>query len=240
VPAVFVHGVPDTPRLWEALLGLLDRRDVVTLALPGFGCPRPAGFPATKEAYLEWLCGALDAIDGPIDLVAHDWGAMLTVRAMCVRPDLVRTWAAGPAPIHEDYVWHDVAQAWQTPGVGESIMEAMTPEVLATTLTADGVPAAAAEVAAGQVDATMRGCILDLYRSAVHVGQEWGPDLVRARPGGLLLWGERDTYAPPEVGAAMAARSRARLVTFATGHWWPVEAPEDVAAVLTDHWAGSD
>jgi pimeloyl-ACP methyl ester carboxylesterase len=51
VPALFVHGVPDTDRVWHAILPRLDRRDVVTLQLPGFGRPAPVEFPATHDAY---------------------------------------------------------------------------------------------------------------------------------------------------------------------------------------------
>jgi pimeloyl-ACP methyl ester carboxylesterase len=37
MPAVLVHGVPDTHRVWRALVGRLYRDDVITLSLPGFG-----------------------------------------------------------------------------------------------------------------------------------------------------------------------------------------------------------
>ena len=39
MPAVFVHGVPDTARVWHALIARLGRKDVVTVSLPGFGQP---------------------------------------------------------------------------------------------------------------------------------------------------------------------------------------------------------
>jgi pimeloyl-ACP methyl ester carboxylesterase len=44
MPAVFVHGVPDTPRLWRPVIESLARKDVATLALPGFNCALPEGF----------------------------------------------------------------------------------------------------------------------------------------------------------------------------------------------------
>ena len=53
MPVVLVHGVPDTHRVWRALIGRLRRDDVVTLSLPGFGCGIPSGFDGTKEAYSE-------------------------------------------------------------------------------------------------------------------------------------------------------------------------------------------
>src|SRR5262249_27377115 len=53
MPAVLVHGVPDTHRLWDALRARLARRDVTAVSLPGFGAAVPAGFDATKEAYVD-------------------------------------------------------------------------------------------------------------------------------------------------------------------------------------------
>ncbi len=41
MPAYFVHGVPDSPAIWEPILRVLARRDVVTPTLPGFGTPSP-------------------------------------------------------------------------------------------------------------------------------------------------------------------------------------------------------
>jgi pimeloyl-ACP methyl ester carboxylesterase len=52
MPAVFVHGVPDTSRVWHAVIARLPRPDVVTLSLPGFGRPAPDGFDATTVAYV--------------------------------------------------------------------------------------------------------------------------------------------------------------------------------------------
>src|SRR5262247_1235568 len=125
---VFVHGVPDTQLVWDAVVSRLDRRDVLRVSLPGFGCSVPDGFSATKEAYVDWLIGELARLPGPIDIVGHDWGALLTVRAVSVRPTLVRSWAAGGAPLDREYVWHQAAQAWQTPGLGEKVMAGTTPD----------------------------------------------------------------------------------------------------------------
>jgi len=51
MPAVFVHGVPDTHRVWRAVVGRLRRDDVVTRSRPGFGSEIPAGFDCTKDAF---------------------------------------------------------------------------------------------------------------------------------------------------------------------------------------------
>ena len=42
--AVLVHEVPDTHRVWRALVGRLRRDDVATLSLPGFDRETPSAF----------------------------------------------------------------------------------------------------------------------------------------------------------------------------------------------------
>lgn len=106
MPAVLVHGVPDTHRVWRSVVQKLGRDDIVTRSLPGFGRPVRPGFDGTKEAYCEWLLRELRRIEGPIDLVGHDWGGLLVVWAVSVEPNFVRTWAAGAAPLDAQYEWH--------------------------------------------------------------------------------------------------------------------------------------
>lgn len=76
--AVFVHGVPETALLWDGVRARLDV-DSVAVALPGFGNPRPPGFAATKDAYAHWLADEIRRIGPPVDLVGHDWAALLTL-----------------------------------------------------------------------------------------------------------------------------------------------------------------
>ena len=99
MPTVFVHGVPDTHRVWTTLIRRLRRDDVVTVSLPGFGCEVPPGFDCSKEAYCDWLLSEVDNLGGPVDLVAHDWGAILALRVASLEPTLIRTWAVGGAPL---------------------------------------------------------------------------------------------------------------------------------------------
>jgi pimeloyl-ACP methyl ester carboxylesterase len=238
MPAVFVHGVPDTQQVWDAVVVRLDRQDVVALSLPGFGCPLPQGFSATKEAYIDWLLAELAALPGPIDLVGHDWGGLLVVRAVSIRPGAVRSWAAGAAPIDREYGWHQAARAWPTPGMGEKAMAGMTAQTLQTALASAGVPAADAAKAGEKLDATMKQCILNLYRSAVNAGTEWEDDLRRVSAPGLVFWGEKDPYASVEFGARLAEKTRARFVPFAgCSHWWQLERPADVAGELQRFWS---
>lgn len=238
MPAVFVHGVPDTHRVWRALIERLRREDIVTLSLPGFGCEIPTGFDCGKEAYCDWLLRELDNIDRPIDLVAHDWGALLALRVASLEPTLIRTLAVGGASLDAEYEWHKAAKLWQTPEIGEQMMERLTPEAVASGLVAVGVPTADATETARHVDATMKRSILALYRSAVHVGAEWEPGLARIKSPGLVLWGADDPYAAPTFGGRLATRTGARFVSYsACSHWWQLQRAGEVAKELEALWS---
>lgn len=188
MPVVFVHGVPDTYRVWDRVRHQLSRTDIVALSLPGFDSPLPNGFTATKEEYVDWIIDQLEQQTEPIDLVGHDWGCILSVRVASLRPDLVRTWAAGSGPISSDYEWHDLAKIWQTPDVGEQWMASLNQDEFSHQIKGYGVPADLATEMVGRMDGTMKDCILRLYRSAINVGSEWETDLADITSPGLVFW----------------------------------------------------
>jgi pimeloyl-ACP methyl ester carboxylesterase len=234
---VFIHGVPDTARLWDPIRSRLPDRQTVALSLPGFGCPRPAEFAATKEAYVAHAVHDIERLREPVHLVGHDWGGMLVQRIVSTRPDLVRSWVSGSAVIDVEYAWHDVARQWQTPGVGEQMMALMNGEVMRASFEAAGVPPDAAADAAARIDAEMKDSILRLYRSAVQVGAEWQPDLHRIDRPGLIIWGADDPFADPRFAARLAERARAEVVMLdRCGHWWPVQRPDEATAALERFW----
>lgn len=239
---VFVHGVPETAAIWRKLRAAIDRPSIA-LELPGFGCPRPDGFGATKEDYVDWLVGELDAIGEPIDLVGHDWGAGITYGVATQHGDRVRSWAADVANLaHPDYVWHDFARIWQAPGQGEAFFEAQDAQPVEER--ADGLAAIfglAVEDAlemAGAADATMASCILDLYRSATpNVHASWGPWSPTVAPG-LVLSPTEDPFGDEALATEMATAFGAQFARLeGAGHFWPYQAPDAAAAVLDRFWS---
>jgi pimeloyl-ACP methyl ester carboxylesterase len=245
MPAVLVHGVPETSELWDDLIPLLGRDDVIALRLPGFGTPRPDGFGATKEEYVDWLVDELERInadDGPVDLVGHDWGGGFTVRLVSIRPDLVRSWASDAAGLGDiEFEWHDFAKIWQTPDEGERFWrdQLATPvEERAGVFELFGLARDAAVKLSGMVDETMAGCILPLYRSAMTVGQQWAPDFHDIPKPGLVLAAEEDAFLALDRARTGAERAGARLeVMPGLGHWWMLQDPAPAAALLKDFWA---
>ena len=236
----FVHGVPETAAIWRKVRAAIDA-DSVALPLPGFGCPRPDGFGATKDEYVQWLVGELDALDGPVDLVGHDWGGGHVVNVAMTRPDLLRSWTTDVIGVFDpEYEWHDLAQVWQVPGEGERAVEAFiggTVQERARRLVSRGVadPAVAAELAAA-LGPDMGRAILALYRSAAQpVMAELGRGLERAaqRPGLCLLATADHRVGSDAPRRRGAERTGARLeVLEGRGHWWMLEDPAGGARVL--------
>ena len=238
MPALLVHGNPDTSALWDGVrehLGGGD--DVVALDLPGFAHPAPDGFGCTKEEYVDWIIARAEDLGGEVDLVGHDWGSLMVQRVVSVRPDLFNTVACGGAVVDVGYEWHPLAQIWQTPGEGERYMaEELTDQFGIEHLVENGVPQ---EYAERNMWLTPHGkqTILDLYRSAVYIGREWQPDLERVEVPAMVIWGRTDPYVPLEWAERLADRMSAELVVLECGHWWPYESPRETAEALTRLWA---
>lgn len=267
---VFVHGNPETAAIWSLLVDALTRlapNRVVTLSPPGFGSPTPPDWDASRTTYRDWLVDEvvrLAVTDGPIHLVGHDWGAghvfgvleHLAVGRVTIpsgphtgRPVLA-TWATDCAGLlHADYAWHDAAQGWQTPEVGEAMVEAMAamphPDKTAFLESLGLTPAIAAHVAAA-LDDEMGRCVLALYRSATQpalrdLGGRLGDLLPNASTGrGLVVIADHDQYA----GTVEMMHDVARHLGADTahldghGHWWMISAPDAAAERLVAHWNG--
>jgi pimeloyl-ACP methyl ester carboxylesterase len=237
---VFVHGVPETSTIWSKIRGVMDRESTA-LSMPGFGCSRPTGFSATKDAYVRWLVEELDRIDGPIDLVGHDWGAGLTYHVAALGSPRLRSWIADVGNVfHPDYQWHALAKIWQRHGEGEKYFKdqaALPLEERAQRYETFGVPAANAREMAAASDATMGGCILDLYRSATpNAHHHWGPWSPTAAPG-LVLHPTEDPFSDAVLAAEVAGSLGARFERLnGASHFWPYQAPDQAASIFETFW----
>jgi len=136
--------------------------------------------------------------------------------------------------VTDAFKWHDLATQWQTPELGEQIMELMTPDAVAAAIGDAGHPNAAD--AGARVDETMKSAILKLYRSATNIAAEWSPTGPSERPG-LILWGADDAFGKPESGERVAGIYQAKFVLLPGGHWAVIQHPDDAAAALTEFWA---
>lgn len=244
MPAVFVHGNPETEAVWRPLRGALDRDDLVCLSPPGFGAPVPEGWGATRGEYVAWLIGELSAIDGPVDLVGHDWGGGHVMGAVVSRPDLVRSWCCDVLGLfHPDYVWHDLAQVWRTPDAGErAVAEMLGAPIEGRVALFEGFgipPDVARDMAEGATE-EMGRCILALYRSADPADLATvGEQLPRAaeRPGLAIVASEDGFVGTESMAREMAERAGAEVAVLeGLGHWWMCQDPERGAAALSAFW----
>jgi pimeloyl-ACP methyl ester carboxylesterase len=240
---VLVHGNPETDAVWGPLVAELRRDDVVRLSPPGWGAPVPDGWGATVEEYRRWLVGELEAIGEPVDLVGHDWGGGHVVNVAMTRPDLLRSWCSDVLGIYEPgYVWHDLAQVWQTPGAGEQAVAAMLVDLKEPGggLAAYGMRPDVAAQMAQDYDEAMGRCILALYRDAAQPAlARLGENLpaAAARPGLSVLATDDHFVGTEELRRRAAARAGARTAVLdGLGHWWMVQDPARGAAALTAFW----
>ena len=241
---VLVHGNPETTAVWDPLRAALNRDDVICLAPPGFGAPVPDGWSATVEDYRDWLIAELEAMGAPVDLMGHDWGGGHAVAVAMARPDLLRSWCTDVIGIFDpEYVWHDLAQVFQTPDAGEQAVAAWAAESIperAARLTALGVTDDVAERLAAGYDEAMGRCILALYRSAAQpamarLGE--GLSAAAARPGLHLSATDDPFVGTIDMQRRAADRAGARIeVLDGLGHWWMVQDPERGAASLRRFW----
>jgi len=237
---VLVHGNPETSAIWDDLRTHLGRDDVVALSPPGFGAPVPAGFGATSDDYVAWLAAEVEKLPAPLDLVGHDWGGGHVMRLACERPDLIRSWTIDIAGCFDpDYVWHDFAQVWQTPGAGEDALAQMVswpPADREAQFMGLGMSKAVAESCAAASNADMGRCILALYRSAAQPAMsEFGKQLpkAKARPG-LVIIATEDHFTGGETLARRSAeRAGAKVAVLpGLGHWWMCQDPAKGAEAL--------
>ena len=159
------------------------------------------------------------------------------------RPELIDSWAADCAGlVHPDYVWHDMAQAWQTPDVGEQAIGGLMnlPDADKRAFLAGfGWPADELDAGAAAMDETMGRCVLALYRSAAQPAmRQVGEQLFAQRcPPGLVIIASEDHYAGgPVMGRGVAERLSATSATLdGAGHWWMLEQTEQAADLLAEY-----
>jgi len=243
---VFIHGVPDCPKIWTPLiqeLGLLEA-DYIAPSLPGFESAPPKGFDRSKDAYVDYLIQKIEdvhATSGPVDIIGHDWGGLLTLRIAGLRPDLVRTWAVANAVYAPKRTGHRAARLWATPALGELFMMMTTPSRLKATLINADMPL---EMVQTSIDLWKRGhikkSIIGLYRSANGLNwieSPWVDTLETLPKRGLVLWGADDPFGPVEGGRSWADTYGFRFIPIErAGHWVIAEKPEAIAPTLTKHW----
>ncbi len=188
----------------------------------------------------------MSALDGPVDIVGHDWGGGHVFRLACERPELIRSWTTDIAGCFDpEYVWHDGAQPWQTPEVGEEAVAQMAGapiEARAQRFESFGLSADDARSMASAVNEDMARCILALYRSAAQPAMAtWGElaPQAAAKPGLVIIPTEDQFTGGPVLAQRTAERAGAEVARLdGLGHWWMLEDADRGAAALAAFLGG--
>ncbi|WOH63086.1 alpha/beta hydrolase [Bradyrhizobium sp. BWA-3-5] len=231
---VLVHGNPETEAVWDDLVPHLRDQNIIRLSPPGFGSAIPPGFDCSVDAYRDWLAGELRKLAQPVDLIGHDWGGGHVVRIAMDHPDLIRSWSSDILGAFDpDYVWHEMAQVWQTPEAGEQAIAQMAgapAEARVERFESLGMTAAIARKVIAGTNPDVGRAILAVYRSAAQpVMRDFGTGLSRAsaKPG-LAVIATEDHYCGGETLARRSAERAGAEVAIlnGAGHWWMCQQPK--------------
>jgi len=251
-PMLLLHGNPDTGAMWSAAVERLqDRFTCLVPDLPGFG-GSPAGPRDVETAGMAaWVDGVLDqaAVDGPVHVVAHDFGGPYGCAFAVLHTDRVASISLTNTLFFAGVRWHFWARVWRTPVLGE-LATLTTPYALFRREMLRGSPGLSEEHLRSAYQAltpATRKHVLRLYRAhppdiftrpVPGREQSWAQAFqqVAQQIPSQVLWGERDPY----LGADNADRFGAdRVVRFAdSGHWLPAEDPDGFCQALVEGVTG--
>lgn len=241
VPVLYVHGVPNTGRLWHAFA---ERTGGLAPDLPGFGqSGKPNDFDYSIAGYSAWLSAFLDArgVDS-FRLVAHDWGAAALALAQAHPERVERLVLLDAVPLLPGYRWHRIARLWRRALAGELAM-GFTTKLATRRLLArpDGraFPEEELEEIWRHFDHGTQRAILRLYRSAPEPAlAAAGARLEELGCPALVVWGAADPYLPErfayDYASGLGGKTHVDVVPGA-GHWPWLDDPgvvERVAAFL--------
>lgn len=256
-PVLLLHGVPETSSCWDDVAPRLaqDRR-VLAPDLPGLGGSTCTG-PYDVRSVAAQVAALLDAeVDGPVDVVGHDWGGNVALGLAGLRPDLVRRLVVAdctyrqPPPVHRA-VHVPLFALPALPELafrlaGRRLVDLMLAIGWQSARTLD--PERRTEYEAAYASRAQVSAMLGYYRAAARpyvldripgrTARAALPDVATREV--LVLWGALDPVLPISTGERIVRDlgPHARMVTVpGAGHFVLEEAPEVVAQVLADFLA---
>lgn len=257
-PALLLHGVPETALAWRHLVpDLAKDRIVIVPDLKGFGESEVRGPYDMATLAAELAALVLHEVDGPVDVVGHDWGGSLGLALAGARPDLVRRLVVVNAPFrkinllrapHIPFFALPFAPEVALRLGGERVFRAMLRAGWRSEWTLDDE--LVDHYARSYADPPRTAAMLSYYRAATR------PRLARAVSGlvpgrapsggstprvkvdrSLVVWGAADPVMPVSVGESVVRDLGAScsMVTLpGVGHFAPEEAPGVVVPTIAE------
>jgi pimeloyl-ACP methyl ester carboxylesterase len=235
---VCVHGLGGSSNTWTPLMPALARHRVLRVDLPGSARSQQAEGPLSIARYVESLvavCGRLGITRA--HFLAHSMGTIVVQHLAIAQPKLVRSVALfGPLAAPTDAARSGVrARAAKARAEGmQDITETLVQAALSND-TRQRLPLAVAFVR----ESLMRQSGEAYARSCEALADAQAADVSPCRLPVLLVTGDEDGVAPPQVVRALAERfhnaTSARVVVLPRcGHWTPIERHEECARELRD------
>jgi haloacetate dehalogenase len=245
-PALLLHGVPQTAATWGPLITELAKdRVVIAPDLKGLGASEAKGPYDIATLVGELAALVLHEVDGPVDVVGHDWGGSLALGLAGARPDLVRRLVVMSAPYREI----DLKRAWYmgflalplAPDLLFSVAgEQVVRRVFDVTWKAEGQTPLLDHYAASY--AATYPAMLAYYRSAVGAriarGTGGATGLPRVKVDrALVVWGTEDPPVPLHIGEGVTrdlGPGATMLTVPGVGHYPHEEAPDVVLPAVAE------
>jgi haloalkane dehalogenase len=236
---LLLHGFPASSFMWSDVMPALADAGWRAVApdFAGYGDSEPDP-PGTWERHMQSIESFRRelGIESCV-LVVHDWGGLIGLRWACEHPDVVRALLISSTGFFPDGKWHGMAKALREPHTGEQMIGAIDRATFANVMRQSmaGVSDEALdEYWKAYTSAARRRSQLELYRSGDFSKLE-EYDLATLHVPVLLVWGERDEFAPV-AGAHRFERElpdTELVVIEGTGHFVWDEAPRGCAEALT-------
>lgn len=238
-PILFLHGFPDSARMWDGVLEHLNGEyRCLAPDLPGLGRSiAPKDFVCSLEHMASFIDDLVETINPPLplNLVVTDFGATYGLAWAVTHSQKVgRILIAGGSNFSSRYRWHRDARLLRTPVLGDLSVAMMTRSMFVKSMTA-GTPALGSEHFGEIYDfaiskPSVRRMMLRLYRSiepASFLGWEDRLAALTQKVPTCVLWGDKDPYISPDGAERFGS---ARVEHFSqNGHWLSIESPEIVA-----------
>jgi pimeloyl-ACP methyl ester carboxylesterase len=215
---VALHGWARTHADFD---GVLAGMDAVAPDLPGFGATAPPAEAWGSSDYADAIAPVLADEDPPVVLVGHSFGGRVAVMLAAARPDLVRALVLSGVPLCRP-------PGMVAPRPSRRLRAAKALHRLG--LVGDAGLEARRRRSGSPDYRNATGVLRDVFVRVVHETDDgtYLRALADVRGPVELVWGERDTAAPPsiaELARTDVAGARLTIVP-GVGHLTPTEAPE--------------
>ena len=238
---VCVHGLGGSSNTWTPLMPALARHRVVRVDLPGSARSQHAEGPLSIARYVESLVAVCSRLGiTRAHFVAHSMGTIVVQYLAALQPKLVRSLALfGPLAAPTDAARTGIrARAVKAHSEGSAGMQDITEALVQAALSNDTrqrQPLAVAFVR----ESLMHQSGEAYARTCEALADAQAADVSQCKLPVLLVTGDEDGVAPPQVVRALAERfhnaiSMRTVVLPRCGHWTPIERVEECQRELRD------